>query len=285
MTKTIGNPLSWLAGGTGAVLDHAASVGDTFGKAEAEAMPVPRRITVDDLRLALRRGAEDLGTFRSDVVFVCLLYPIIGAVLAALALRGDAVQLIFPVLSGFALVGPVAAVGLYEMSRRRERGKPVNWLAYLDVLQSPKFGGVVLLALLHALIFVIWVMLADLIATLTIGADTPRGLMAFAQLVLGTGAGWAMIVIGCAVGFVFATLVLAMSIVSFPLLLDRNVGVVVAVVTSVRVALLNPWPVAVWGMIVAGSLVLGAIPALLGLVIVLPLLGHATWYVYRAAVG
>lgn len=284
MPKTIGNPLTWAFGALGSTAEYAASVADAVA-ADASAPPQIRKLSYDDLTTALKKGFDDMSVFRSDVIFVCLLYPLMGMVLVALALQGDYVQLLFPVLSGFALTGPVAAVGLYEMSRRREKGVPVNWLALMDVLRSPKFGGVVILALFHVVIFIIWVMAADLIYTLTVGpSDAPQTMMAFAQTVLTTPAGWAMIVIGLAVGFVFALVVLAISVVSFPLLLDRDVGLVMAVTTSVRVARANPQVIAAWGAIVAGSLALGSIPALLGLVIVMPVLGHATWHLYRRAV-
>ena len=222
--------------------------------------------------------------FRSDVVFVCLLYPVIGGVLTVLAVQGNSLQLVFPTLSGFALAGPVAAVGLYEMSRRREAGEPTSWLAYLDVIKSPKFGGILILSLFHVVVFLVWVMSANLIFDATLGPDAPVSIMAFARDVFTTSAGWAMIIIGMAVGFVFAAAVLAISVVSFPLLLDRNVSLPTAVVTSVRVALKNPVPIGVWGLIVAGSLALGSLPALLGLVLVLPVLGHSTWHLYRQAV-
>ena len=99
-----------------------------------------------------------------------------------------------------------------------------------------------------------------------------------------TGAGWALIVVGIGVGFLFAVLVLTISVVSFPMLLDRDVGLFTAVATSVLAVVTNPVPMAVWGLIVAGGLVLGSLPALLGLIVVMPVLGHATWHLYRKVV-
>ena len=93
-----------------------------------------------------------------------------------------------------------------------------------------------------------------------------------------------MIVVGVSVGFLFALLVLVISVVSFPLLLDRDVGLAAAVWTSVRAVILNPGPMAAWGLIVAGGLVIGSIPLFLGLIIVMPVLGHATWHLYRKVV-
>ena len=286
MPGTIGNPLSWAFSALRSTFGYASSVANSVGSQAIAGKDVPqiRTLTLDDLREALRKGWADVMAFRSDVVFVCLLYPVIGGVLAALALKGNSLQLIFPALSGFALAGPVAAVGLYEMSRRREQGLPTSWLAYLDVIKSPKFGGILILSLFHVVIFLVWIMAANLIFDATLGPDAPVSVAAFARDVFTTGAGWAMIIIGMAVGFAFSVAVLAISVVSFPLLLDRDVGLPTAVVTSVQVALKNPVPIGVWGLIVAGSLALGALPALLGLVLVLPILGHSTWHLYKRAV-
>lgn len=286
MSDTIGNPLSWAFGAIRSVFGYASSVATSVG-AQASAGkddPQIRTLTLDDLRTALRKGWADVMAFRSDVVFVCLLYPVIGGVLAALALKGNFVQLVFPTLSGFALAGPVAAVGLYEMSRRREKGEPTSWLAYLDVIRSPEFGGILILSLFHVVIFLVWIMSANLIFDATLGPDAPVSIMAFARDVFTTSAGWAMMIIGMAVGFAFSVAVLAISVVSFPILLDRDVSLPTAVVTSVKVALKNPVPIGIWGMIVAGSLAIGSLPALLGLVLVLPILGHSTWHLYKQAV-
>ena len=283
MPKVIGNPLSWTISQVRSAGVYAAEVAGAVTTQDAGPIEI-RQISIADLREALRKGWDDLMAFRSDVIFICVIYPVIGAVLALLAFKGNQIQLLFPVLSGFALAGPVAAVGLFEMSRRREKGLPVSWLAYIDVLKSPKFGAVAVLALFHLVIFLAWIMSANLIFVLTLGADAADSMSGFIGKLFGTTGGWLMIVIGMGVGFGFALLVLAVSVVSFPLLLDRNVSVATAIITSVKVARANPVPVAVWGLIVAGLLALGSLPALVGLVLVMPLLGHATWHLYRRAV-
>lgn len=286
MPDTIGNPLSWAFSAIRSTFGYASSVAHSVGSPATASAEIPkiRTLTLDDLREALRKGWMDMMTFRSDVVFVCLLYPLIGGILVALSLKANSLQVVFPVLAGFALAGPVAAVGLYEISRRREKGLPTSWLAYLDVIKSPKFGGVLILSLFHVVIFLVWIMAANLIFDATLGPDAPVSAMAFARDVFTTSAGCAMIIIGVAVGFVFSVAVLAISVVSFPMLLDRDVSLPAAVVTSVNVALKNPMQIGVWGIIVAGSLALGSLPALLGLVLVLPVLGHSTWHLYKRAV-
>lgn len=283
MPDTIGNPLTWAFGAIGSVFGYGKSVVNSV-QTQSITQPDLRTLTMDDIRDALRKGWSDVSSFRSDVVFVCLLYPVIGGLLAALALQGNMVQLLFPVLSGFALTGPVAAVGLYEMSRRREQGMATNWLAYLDVIRSPKFGGILILSLFHLVVFSVWIMVANLIFDATIGPEPPTSVMGFLRDVLTTPAGWVMIVVGMAIGFGFAAAILAISVVSFPMLLDREVSLPTAVMTSVQVALKNPRVIGAWGLVVALSLGIGSIPALLGLVLILPLLGHSTWHLYRAAV-
>jgi uncharacterized membrane protein len=283
MPKTIGNPLSWAFGSVRSAAGYASSAVDAVAGQPVDP-PQTRRLSTDDLRMALRKGWEDVQAFRSDVIFVCLLYPVIGGLLVAMAVSGAYIQLLFPILSGFALTGPVAAVGLFEMSRRREQGLPTSWMALFDVMGSPKFAGVLVLSLFHVVVFMVWIMLANLLFNVTIGPETPASITALLREVVTTPAGWMLAVVGTFAGFCLAVVVLAISVVSFPLLLDRDVSLAVAVMTSVKVAQENPVVIATWGMIVAGSLALGSIPALLGLVLVLPLLGHATWHLYRAAV-
>lgn len=285
MPKVIGNPLSWSVGAVSATGRHMGGVADHLALKEDAAPPRVRRLELEDLRGALRAGVADFTACRSDVIFLCLLYPLIGGLLAWAAFSGNLLPLIFPILSGFALVGPVAAVGLYEMSRQREAGGAPNWGDALAVLRSPSFGAIFVLSLMLFATYVVWLIVAHGIWSATLGPVPPASLGAFAGEVFGTAAGWTMIVVGMAVGLFFAVIVLAASVVSFPMLLDRDVGLPMAVATSIRVALENPVPIAAWGLIVAAGLVLGALPALLGLVVVLPVLGHATWHLYRRAVA
>lgn len=253
--------------------------------ADRSATPMVRRIRLADLTGALASGLEDFKANRTNVIFVCVIYPIVGLLLARLASGYGLLPLLFPLASGFALVGPLAAVGLNEMSRRREQGDAVRWVDAFGVLRAPSIGAIALLGLLLVGIFLLWLVAAQVIYVATLGPAAPASVAAFARDVLDTGAGWALIGIGIGVGFLFAVLVLAISAVSFPLLLDRNAGIDTAVWTSVRLVAVNPGVMAVWGAIVAALLVLGSLPALVGLAVVLPVLGHATWHLYRRAVA
>ena len=283
MVKTIGNPGSWTLD---AIAGSSRYIADARGRVTGRDAPVQvNRISIEDLGIALRRGYGDFLAFRSDVIFVVVLYPVIGICLAWLSFNWDFLPLLFPLMSGFAIIGPVAAVGLYEMSRIRESGQPAVWSDALGVMGSPAVGAMLVLGLYLFALFLTWMLTAYLIYTLTLGPEPPVSAGAFLADVFGTGAGWAMIVIGMAVGFVFAAAALAISIVSVPLLLDRHVGVARAIGTSLKVTRMNPVPVAAWGLIVAVLLAIGTITLFIGLIFVLPILGHATWHLYRRAVS
>ena len=247
-----------------------------------------RRIGFGDLREALRLGLRDYGAHRTDALFLCLIFPLVGLALARASLGQHLLPLIFPLVAGFALLGPFAAVGLYQLSLRSEQGLESTWRNVFDVLHARALGAILLLGLLLCALFVIWLQVALGIFELCLGGTDPD---AFATLVLTTPAGWAMIVVGNLVGLGFAVVAFTLSVVSFPLLIDRDLGpgtgqqLSVAVLTSIRAVRANPVPMAAWGLIVAVLLALGSLPALIGLVVVMPILGHASWHLYRRVVA
>ncbi|WP_425100328.1 DUF2189 domain-containing protein [Tropicibacter sp. S64] len=283
MPETIGNPLSWGARALGMAGHHVAESADRIGSHDTS-VPRVQTLTMDDLGHALAAGWEDFLACRSDVMFLVLLYPVMGLVLMGIGFHMALIPLLFPLVMGFALIGPVATVGVYELSRRRERGEETHWFTALKVVERPSFGAIFVFGLYLAALLVVWMLVAAEIYGATMGPAGPESLGAFVSAVLGTGEGWLLIIVGCGVGAVFAVVALAMSVVTVPLLLDRTPGLPVAVMTSVRVLQQNPVVILTWGVMVAGLLVLAAIPMLLGLVIALPVLGHATWHLYRRAV-
>jgi uncharacterized membrane protein len=284
---TIRNPVEWSVD----QVKHAAQALEEAGHAVRQAQaelhsPAPQvaRIRAADLKQVLKAGLDDFAASRTDVVALCLIYPVLGLILVRLAAGNQMLPLLFPLASGFALVGPFAALGLYEMSRRREEGAAVGWADAIGVIRAPAIAAIVLLGLVLMAIFLLWLVAAEAIYMLTLGPAAPASAGAFIHDVFMSGGGWAMIVVGIGVGFLFAVVVLAIGAVSFPLLLDRAAGLDTAVATSVHAVLANPGPMALWGVIVATALVIGSIPFFLGLVVVLPVLGHATWHLYRRLV-
>ena len=249
----------------------------------AAVRPEIRRLGVSDISVALKQGLDDFKAIPTQLVFLCLLYPVIGLI-AARAATGDLLPLLFPLIAGLSLMGPVLAIGLYELSRRRERGDRVSWLNAFDVLRSPSLFGIVAVGLVLFLVFALWLWSAKTIYQATFDTTAPSSIGGFVGTVMHTSGGVKLILLGNLVGFVFAVLVLAISAVSFPMMLDRACTPLLAVQTSLRVVLQNPGTMALWGVIVATLLALGCLPLFVGLAIVMPILGHATWHLYRRAV-
>jgi uncharacterized membrane protein len=246
--------------------------------------PAVNHIAVSDVFDALRRGFDDFWEKPSHYVFLCLIYPIVGVFLITWASGGNAFQLMFPLMSGFALLGPFAGIGLYEISRRREQHIDTSWTHALDVRNSPAIPSIVAVGVMLLVLFVAWLLTAQVLYQWLYAADRPATMAAFLADVLTTGRGWQLIVLGNAIGFVFALVVLSTTVIAFPLLLDRDVGAYAAIETSTRAVLANPVPMLLWGLIVAAGLLIGSLPLLAGLAIVIPVLGHSTWHLYRKLV-
>ena len=255
-----------------------------LGAEGAPARITIRRIGFADLKDALAKGADDFLAMPTHAIFLCAIYPVIGLLLARLAFGYSILPLLYPLASGFALVAPLAALGLYELSRQREAGLDASASHALDVVHSSSFGALVALGLLLLCLFALWIACANAIYIETFGYTPPASIGAFVHDLIDTTAGWTLILVGNLVGLLFAVLVLTTTVVSFPLLLDRDVGAATALLTSIRAVLNNPITMAAWGVIVAVLLFVGSLPLFLGLTVVLPILGHATWHLYRKVV-
>jgi uncharacterized membrane protein len=243
-----------------------------------------RKIDVHDLRAALARGWEDFMDKRGDLVFIGFIYPVVIALTILFVLHASILPLIFPLVAGSILFGPAAACGFYELARRREQGLNASWRHFFDVLRSRTAPSLMMLTAIVAILFSLWIVAAWIIYADTLAPLAPATPAAFVRAVFTTSEGWTLIVAGNLVGLVFAILTLATTVISFPMLVDQPVGWRLAIRTSFRVTWANPVTMALWGLIVVGLLVLGAIPAFTGLAVVLPVLGYATWHLYTRAV-
>lgn len=254
---------------------------------ETEAVTV-RKLDFHDLRIALDQGWKDFLDLRGDLVFIGLIYPAVVVLAIIYAFQQSILPLIFPLVAGSILFGPAVAAGFYELARRREQGLDTRWRHFLDVMRGPAAFPLFALSTMLFLLFMFWIIAAWLIYVSTLGTAAPeaaRSLTTFLQAVLSTPEGWRMIAIGNLVGMVFVVTALAFSVVSFPMVVDRPVSAGEAMRTSFAVARKNPVSVAVWGLIVVAMLVVGALPAFIGLAVVLPVLGYSTWHLYTRAVS
>src|SRR5260370_4568599 len=235
---------------------------------------VIRTIGVMDLKDALARGMSDFSAMPTHALFLCLIYPIVGLILARLSFGYDVLSLLFPLAAGFALLGPFVAIGFYELSRKREQGLDISWADAFDVLHSPSRDAIAALGLLLLVIFVFWIGVAEAIYIETFGHEPAASIPNFVREVFTTPAGWTLIIVGNGIGFLFALAVLIISVVSFPLLLDRDVGAVEAVLTSVRAVAANPAPMAACGLSSCGLLRVGPLPFFARLALGCAGLGH-----------
>jgi len=246
--------------------------------------PRVRSITPRDLIDVLAKGLDDFRAMPTHVIFLSLIYPIAGLIIAQATFGYGLFQLVYPLAAGFALVGPFAAVGIYELSRRREQGLDTAWRHAFDLLQAQSFRAILALGLMLAVLFSVWIAAAQAIYITYFGYAPPESFQTFAQEVLNTDAGRRMILLGNGVGFLFALTAFAISVVAFPLLVERDISATAAAATSVRAVLRNPFTMALWGLVVATTLLIGSLPFLVGLAVAIPVLGHSTWHLYRKVI-
>ena len=279
-----------------------AHLGAASGPAIAQ--PVIRDIRFRDLMDALAKGFDDFKAIPTHLIFLFLIYPVVMLILSRVAAGHEMLPLVFPLFAGYTLVGPLIAIGMYELSRRREQGLDTSRKHLFDVLKSPSLGAIITLGLVLAVVYFAWLIAALAIYKMTFGdglvgslgtifmqlisfdlsATGPQAIGEFAVDIITTRPGWKLVLWGSGIGFIFAVVVLSLSAVSFPMLLDRRVSAWTAARTSIRVVLANPMSMGLWGVIVAVALAVGSLPLFVGLAIVLPVLGHATWHLYRSVV-
>jgi uncharacterized membrane protein len=250
----------------------------------AGSRPQVRRITEADLNWALAQGWADFKAKRGDVIVLALIYPLVGLLAAVITFNDRFVPMLFPLVAGLTILGPAVASGFYELARRREARLPSSWLHFLDPLSGRGRMGLAILTIGLLAIFCAWLTAAWTIYAATLGGSPPTSLGDFVSRLFTTPEGFSLIGVGMLVGFAFACLTLTVTLTSFPMVVDKASDPVTAVATSIRAVADNPKAAASWGLRVAGLLVLGCLPLFIGLAVVLPVLGYATWHLYTRLV-
>ena len=246
--------------------------------------PVVRRISASDIAEALGEGLRDFQAKPLYGLAFGTLYAAGGIIILLCLTAFGMVYLAYPLAAGFALIGPFVAIGLYEVSRRREAGEPISIPAVWSTVTSRSEIG--WMAFVTLFIFVIWMYQVRLLIALLIGLNASfSSLHEFITVVLTTNEGLVFLVVGNAVGAALSLVLFSLTVVSFPLLLEREVDFITAMITSVRAVVTSPLPMIGWAAVIVVLLMISALPYFLGLIVTLPVLGHATWHLYRRIVA
>ncbi|WP_349371159.1 DUF2189 domain-containing protein [Salinarimonas sp.] len=246
--------------------------------------PVVREITQDDVRAALSEGLSDFRAAPQYGLFFGAVYALGGIAIVLLTAYSGMGYLAYPLAAGFALIGPFVAVGLYEVSRRREAGEALAFGPVLGVVFSQSKRELGWMAFVTLFVMIVWMYQVRLLLAIFLGFQSFASLGEFLTVVFTTTEGLMFLAVGNVIGALLAAALFSLTVVSFPLLLDRDVDFITAMITSVKAVVTNPKPMLGWAAFIVAALVLAIVPFFLGLLIVLPALGHATWRLYRRVV-
>jgi uncharacterized membrane protein len=256
---------------------------------EAEALlrrdPVVRSVTPSDIVESLAAGLRDLQAAPLYGLFFGGIYAIGGMLIVYASFALGWTWFAYPMAAGFALIGPFVAVGLYEVSRRRETGQPFTFAGILGVMLAQSRRELGWMAFVALFVFIIWLYQVRLLLALFLGFQSFATVREFLTVVTTTPEGLMFLLVGNLVGAVLSILLFSLTAVSFPLLLERDVDFVTAMITSLRAVAKSPVPMIGWALTIAVLLIIAMLPFFLGLFLVLPILGHATWHLYRRAVA
>lgn len=260
-----------------------------MGEQVIQAAPQPKmrvnRLEVRDVTAALAQGMADFRRYPLFGLFFGGIYALGGLFIVVILSLYHQPWMIIPVAIGFPLIGPFVAVGLYEISRRHERGEPITWRGVLTEVFRQRERQLSWMAFAVLFVFWIWIYQVRLLLALFLGFKIPASLAAFATVVTTTPEGMLFLLVGTIVGGVLATVLFSLTVISMPLLLDHDIDFVTAMLLSIRTVVENPGAMLAFGLIVGTGAFLSLLPLFAGLFIALPVLGHATWHLYRRAIS
>jgi uncharacterized membrane protein len=246
----------------------------------ADALPDVQSLSAADIPAVLAAGWRDFKRAPTFGLFFSAFYVLGGILLYLVFAAAGQEWWLMPVIVGFPILAPFAAVGLYEVSRRLERGAPLVWSEVLGVVFAQKDRQIPSMAMVVLLMFMFWVFVAHTIFALFMGVSALTNITTSPEAIL-QGNGPVMLLVGSLVGAGFAAVLFAITVAALPLLLDREVDFVSAMILSVKAVLGNLGPMLLWALVIAVLLFVAMIPIFLGLFVALPVLGHATWHMYR----
>ena len=252
----------------------------TETRIEADALPDVGQVGVSDIWPVLQAGFRDFLKAPAFGLFFSAVYVAGGVVIYLVYTAAGQEWWLMPVIVGFPLLAPFAAVGLYEVSRRIEAGEPLIWREVLGVVFSQKDRQIPSMAMVIMLMFMFWVFVAHTIFALFMGLSAMTNVTSSLSILL-QGNGPIMLLVGTIIGAGFAAALFSITVAGLPLLLDREVDFISAMIVSVKAVIANIGPMIVWGIVIGVLMFLGMVPLFLGLFLVLPVLGHATWHMYR----
>lgn len=241
-------------------------------------------LSAQDIRECLIEGLGDFARAPRFGLFFGGIFAATGIIIVLALTRWNLPWMVYPFAIGFPLIGPFAAAGLYDVSRRLETGAPLTWKAVLSVVWAQRGRELSWMAFAMLFIFWMWMYQIRLLMALFLGRMSFSTLEKFFDVVLTTPQGWLFLAIGHAVGAALALALFSITVISIPLLLDREYDFVTAMITSVKTVIASPLIMLGWGVVVTLSVLAACVPFFLGLLVVLPVLGHATWHIYRRAV-
>lgn len=248
-------------------------------------MPQINKVTVDDITGSLKDGFSDFLTRPVMSGFFGVFYAVFGLLFIwALVWLGQ-IWMIIPAAIGFPLVAPFAAAGLYEMSRRLQKNEPFGWSEIVTVMASQRKREMGWMAFVTLFIFWVWIYQVRLWLALILQNSSFSDLDGFLNTIFFTPQGWTFLAIGTCVGAFLSAVLFTVTVIAMPMLLDREIDFVTAMLTSIRVVTENPVVMLAWAAIISVVMLLSLVPAFLGLIVTLPVLGHTTWHLYQRAVA
>lgn len=242
-------------------------------------------VTMSDIRAALAAGWRDFRRAPSFGLFFGGFYALGGILISGLMFWWNMIYMVIPLVIGFMLIGPFVAVGLYEVSRCLQEGRPLTWKGVLGVMMKQREREFVWMSFVTLFVFWVWIYQVRLLLALFFGFKTFSTFGSFLHILFQTANGITFLIVGNIVGALLSLVLFSLTVVSFPLLLDREVDFITAMITSVKSVVTSPAAMIGWGICIAVLTVLAIVPAFVGLIVVLPVLGHATWHLYRKLVA